>query len=286
MESTIDDIVVEIRMLLTARTRAVLLVEGSSDARLYAKFMIESVHVVDCRGKDNAVAALQEFDAESPAKVLAIVDADYWNIDESAISSPNVLTTDGHDAEMMIVKSNSFESVLRELGSKDKIDAFLSANLEYDIRSVLLARLLPLACLRYMSHSEGLNLRFEGLELSAVAERKTLLINESALLGRVLAKTRATHMRIASLERKLREYASRLRSTDMYQLCCGHDFVDLLALALRSAIGSQNNEDTKRHRIEMILRVSFDARSFQETDLCSKVLLWQENNGVSLLKKW
>jgi hypothetical protein len=72
-----------------------LIVEGSTDKRLYQWFMAEDrCRVIDAQSKKNAVEALAILEDEGVSGILAIVDADFQVLEEAQPSSANLLLTE------------------------------------------------------------------------------------------------------------------------------------------------------------------------------------------------
>ncbi len=79
---------------------------------------------------------------ENFQRILAIVDADFERL-ECLPNVPNLILTDTHDLETMLIQSPALDKVLAEIGSEEKITKFGK-----DIRSVLLQAGKPIGYLR------------------------------------------------------------------------------------------------------------------------------------------
>ncbi len=77
---------------------------------------------------------------------LAIVDADFDVVGNSTTLSHNLLYTDTHDLETMMIKSPALEKVLSEFGAKDKISVINKTG--KDARTLLIKCASPLGYLR------------------------------------------------------------------------------------------------------------------------------------------
>ncbi len=99
-----------------------LIVEGPSDSRLFKKFSDQSAcKTIPAGGKRHAIDAIDILDKRGLSGALAIVDADYFHLDRVKLSSKNVLLTDEHDLELMLLLSNALDNVLDEHASPAKL---------------------------------------------------------------------------------------------------------------------------------------------------------------------
>lgn len=156
-----DRIANRIRLLRTQSqyTGSFLIVEGDTDARVWTNL----VHSTKCRvenayNKDKAVQVLNILEQGNFAGVLAVVDADFDILEGTVPLSPNLLFTDTHDLETMLLKSPALEKVLLEHGSEDKIKSFGK-----DIRQTLLESAKIIGYLRWASLKFDYCLKFEDL---------------------------------------------------------------------------------------------------------------------------
>ena len=92
-----------VRMTRTQHPGAVMMVEGDTDMRVFKRFVKETdCLLIPAANKDNAIGALEILEKDNIKGVLAIVDADFWNLDGIKPDSLNVFLTDTHDLETMI----------------------------------------------------------------------------------------------------------------------------------------------------------------------------------------
>jgi hypothetical protein len=71
------------------------------------------------------------------------------------------------------------------------------------------------------------------------------------------------------------------RGEDPWQLCCGHDFVELLTLALRRAIGSAKGLTTDG--VGCALRLAYSSQEFNRSELSARIRSWEAENGFRVL---
>jgi hypothetical protein len=236
---TPDRIANKIRLLRTQHPGSFLIAEGDTDARVW-KSLVDSTkcRVENAFNKDNAVKVLNILEKDNFAGVLAVVDADFDILEETVLLSPNLLLTDTHDLETMLLKSPALEKVLREHGSTEKIERF-----PQDIRQTLLESAKIIGYLRWASLKFKYCLSFEGLAFNDFVEKKTLALNESKLIQTVKNKSQ----KLGLDEQQIRANMDSLKTDtqDMWYVCCGHDMISILSIALCKALGSFNSKEAR-----------------------------------------
>jgi hypothetical protein len=102
----VHDIANTVRMTRSLHKGAFLVVEGDTDARVYKRFVDDSrCKVIPAHNKDNAVEILEILEKDRFPGVLVIVDADFWHLEGIKPESLNLLLTDTHDLETMIIST-------------------------------------------------------------------------------------------------------------------------------------------------------------------------------------
>ncbi len=149
-----------------------LLVEGSSDKVFYERFIEKiSCQIIAISGKPSSkfkiISVLSILENSNFQGVLAIVDADFDHLESSATITPNLIRTDTHDLETMLLQSLALDKVMAEFGSEEKITKFR------DIRTALLEAGMPIGYLLWISKLDGLNLTFNDLEFGKFIDKKT-----------------------------------------------------------------------------------------------------------------
>lgn len=269
-----DRIANRIRLLRTQSlyTESFLIAEGDTDARVWknlvdpTKCRVEIAH-----NKDNAIKVLNILDRDNFPGVLAIVDADFWILEGTVISSPNLLLTDTHDLETMLLKSPALEKVLAEHGSEEKIQRFGK-----DIRQTLLESAAIIGYLRWVSLKFNYCLIFENLDFKKFVDDKTLALNKSDLIKTVKNKSQ----KLALDDREIQQNMDNLKTDDRYlwYICCGHDLICLLSIALCKALGSCNSQKVEPNVLEQNLRLAYESSYFRNTQLYAAMQQWEKTN--------
>jgi len=270
---TPDRIANSIRLLRGDHEGVFLIVEGHSDKLIYERLVNkQEVRVTIASGKNNAIKALSILEKEDNfRRVVAVIDADFSRIEQQIPDSNNLFLTDEHDLEMMLIKSAAFDKLLKERGSEEKIKAFTE-----DIRETLLKLGQEIGKLRWLSLRNKLDLKFEGLNFKNFIDQKNLSINIDKLIISI-----KNHSQKPSLdEQQIKQDLSVIsdENHDPWQLCCGHDFIDILAIALCKVLGTWNANDVKTEVLERELRLAYELSYFYQTQIYQLMVNWQSNH--------
>ncbi|MBN3899308.1 MAG: DUF4435 domain-containing protein [Nostoc sp. NOS(2021)] len=273
---TVDRVANQIRLRRSTYTGNFLLVEGSSDTNFYKRFVDQLVcELVETSGKPSskqrAIDILQILEKSNFQGVLAIVDADFDRLETLLYTSPNLLRTDSHDLETMLINSPAFNKVLSEFGSEEKIGKF-----NRDVRLVLLENGMSIGYLLWISKCDGLNLTFEGIIFSKFIDEQTLQIDEVKLIQEVKNKSQAFSLKDEDLRQQLNSQKSN--NHDPWQICCGHNLVEILSFSLRRVLGSNKAADVEPNSLERSLRLAYEEIYFRQTQLYLDIRIWESNN--------
>ena len=271
---TPDRIANKIRLLRTQSQYrgSFLIVEGDTDARLW-KNLVDSTkcRVENAYNKKNAVTVLNILEQGNFAGVLAVVDADFDILEGSVSLSQNLLFTDTHDLETMLLKSPALDKVLLEHGSEDKIKGFAK-----DIRQTLLESAKVIGYLRWASLKFDYCLKFEDLAFKKFVDDKTLALDESKLLQTV--KNNSQKPRLDEPEIRANMDSLKTDTQDMWYICCGHDMISILSIALCKALGSCSSKEVDPNVLEINLRLAYESAHFRLTKLYIAIQTWEQTN--------
>lgn len=254
-----------------------LLVEGSSDKIFYERFVDKSkCELISCMGRQpssklRAIEVLKTLENDNFHGVIAIVDADFDHLGVFTYSSPNLFRTDTHDLETMLLNSPALDQVIAEFGSDEKVAGFGK-----DIRAVLLEGGTPIGYLRWASQLDGLNLTFNGIGFGKFINEQTLEIDQLKLITEVKNKSQALTLDSKILQQRLLEQQSG--GHDHWQVCCGHDLVEILSFGLRKTIGSAKAADVEPSALERSLRLAYEAAYFWKTQIYLSIRSWENSN--------
>jgi len=251
-----------------------LIVEGEDDWNFYKTFVDKhKCQISSAYGKSIAIQVLSILEKDKFPGVLLIVDADFDILEGKFPSNRNMLFTDTHDLETMIIRSPALEKVLGEFGSEEKIGQ-ITRDTGKDMRAILLASSMPIGYLRWVSLREELSLKFEDLDFAQFINRETLTIDLSDFIR--VVKNKSQRHDIAGTRLKASMQDVKNDTHDPWQVCCGHDLICILSIGLRKAIGTWNASDVKPDILERSLRLAFEGSYFYKTQLYVSIQQWEK----------
>jgi len=251
-----------------------LLLEGDTDARFYRGLVEQNnCQIVNAQTKSNAIEAIQILEDDGFVGALAVVDADFMVVAGVLPQSSNIILTDGHDLEMMLVLSPALDKVLTEFGSEVKVQRFSEGT---DVRSALMDLAMPVGFLRWLSERDGLSLRFEGLGFNQFLDRATLQMDMRRLIVAVKNHSQRHDLRDDDLLAGI-EALARL-STNVAHVCCGHDVVEVLSIGLRRVLGTAGGTEVQAATVERALRLAYERAYFGTTPLHQRIRHWENRN--------
>jgi hypothetical protein len=269
----------ELRLRRSTHKGVFLLVEGGSDAKFYRQLIdSDQCQLVVALNRDMAISVLEILQQAPSDDVVAIVDKDFDELNRTLPDRPNLFFTDTHDLETMLLKSPALEKLIGELGSKEKLAKF-----GHDVRSVLLTTGCSIGCLLWISIQDGLNLKFEGINFQKFIDKEMLTIDELELIEEVKRKSQKLNLKTSELHQHLTE--KKTLSHDFWQVCRGHDLINILSIGLRHAIGTKNAKDVTAEILESNLRMCYEQIYFQTTQLHSSLCRWEADNPTYRILK-
>lgn len=277
---TLSDKANEIKMSRSQYKGSFLIVEGDTDSRLFKHLTDRDQR--ECKvkvagNKKDAKELLEILEKESFKGVLAIVDADFDRLQEQFIpNSSSLFLTDCHDIEAMMVKSRAFEKLLDEHGSEEKIAGFIKKN--GSLREVLLNSGEKIGYLRWLSQKDELSLKFEGLKFGGFVDKETLQIDLKKLVQEVKNKSEKHSLNQEEIIKKITDLSSS--NFDLWDVCCGHDLIEILSQGLGKAIGSERqHQDITAEKLEKSLRLAYEITEFKKTSLYKSIKDWESRNS-------
>ncbi len=278
-------------------TNSILLVEGKSDAHFFSHITIKAkCQIFSVSGKENVIRLIEEFNKKDASGVLAIVDADFTILEETSLITPNLLHTDTHDLETMMIDSPSLAMSLEEFALKDRLAKFLEVGDIDNIHDRLLKTALPIGYLRWISLRENLSLKFsedehsnKELDFRKFIDEDTLAINISRFVRVIQTRTQEINKRQGKLSKpfltdiEIQQKIEQItkENHNPWHVCCGHDLVAILAIGIRKAIG---NRSVEPDIIESHLRVGY-VTHFSKTRLYVSIKRWEGANSPFIILK-
>jgi hypothetical protein len=275
------DIANNVRMIRTTHQGTILIVEGDIDVRVYSKFIDEKLCVLTpAFGKDNAIEALSNLEKSKLTNILVIIDSDFWQLAGITPTSSNLVLTDSHDLETMIINSEAVEAMLSEFGKTSKI-----SRLSKPLREFLIDCALPIGFLRWLSspHKFHLYLKFDGLCFNRFVDKKTLRID----INKLIRETKINSKNRSLNENWIKSEIIKLYKMgyDPWHVCSGDDLIEILALGLSNIFGNERSRQMTPNALEGILRIAYSYSCFSRTQLYRSITNWEMiNPGSKVLK--
>lgn len=298
------DIASEILMLQSAHKGSVLLVEGDSDRRVYASFKHDECDIIVCDGKNNVLSAIESINSMKLKAVLGIVDADYDRINLTKLKKiKNILLTDTHDTETMIIKSHALDKILTEYASHHKLHRF-QLLWGKNPRDIIIYNCSILGYARWFALLHKLYWRFKGVDFLDFTSTDSLKVNIPLLIAAVAQKEpkerrskkkkrqqqnrkgKKIPLKEADLDQLVSELQQLIQTqVDPWQVSRGHDLVIMLYIGLKYVFGS--DEETQKldgpKELEKILRLAFDKHDFTKTNLYKDIKKWEKKQKQPVL---
>jgi len=262
-----------VRMTRQGQGGAVVVVEGGADAILFSQVLDNSsCNMINAFTKKNVIDSLIILDAEKIEGVLGIIDADFHRLLNIQLPSNNLLLTDTHDLETMLIVSPALELVLSQHGSYAKLN-----HLDKAIRQIIIDSALPYGFLRMISEKETLYLDFEGIKYHRYTDKKTLETDISKLIIAILSRSRKSKIDPERLLRRIRQLQKE--NNDHWQICCGPDMIQIISIGLRAKFGTNNAQQVHPEIIDKALRIGYTPAYFSSTKLYKLIKVWQKSNN-------
>jgi hypothetical protein len=271
-ELTPDALAAEVLFLRAqAPHSSIVLMEGDSDVRLFEHLLdIDISNFVNCFGRENVHLAMGIVEGAQISGVLAIMDADFARILNITYSSPNIVLSDYHDFEMVLLNSAALERLLTEDGSREKIMHVQSTK---SIRELLIEACLPIGCLRFYSMKTSSNLKFKGIRYRHLGRK--LKVNLDDLIKEVFDNSQI-HTGHDKAKAFIQGFS--FATVDHNQLVNGPDVMAALGIALQSLIGSRTSVYCSAPELESKLRMAFSLEDFLLTQTYAEIRAWERRN--------
>jgi Protein of unknown function (DUF4435) len=268
-EHTIANSIRQAKQILSS---TFVIVEGDTDSRVYKNFIGKNnCQMQVAHNKSNTIKALEILQKNNVTGVLAIVDADFDNLEAKNQNVANLFLTDFHDLECLILISPALEKVLAEFGSENKINKFSK-----DIRETLFEIGSFIGYFRWISLSDELNLTFEDLDFGKFIDKNNLNFSLDSSITTVKNKSQKLNIDNAHISQQINNLASQ--NHDRKQVTCGKDLVETLSLALQKVLGTNNSNSVTSDIIARDLRLAYEFEFFVLTNLYQNIKKWETQN--------
>jgi hypothetical protein len=264
----------QIRLVRHADKRAILLLEGETDARIFDRFIDHSSCDIEIGfGKKNVVGAIDLLEEEGFFGVVGVIDADFDRLLNVQYPLENLCMTDCHDLDLTIFSSSALKRYLAEHADEELVKAAFMSDLEA-LRNAMVTGALMLGYCRLVSERDNLRLYFkdmrhdqfigvdlttdEGVLAQTLIDRSTTRCSADQLKRLIAIETRVDH--------------------DIYQIANGHDVSAVLGIALRKLLACRRTAQTWASEVEAGLRLAFDWEALTDTTLYRCLRDWESTN--------
>ncbi|ABR54015.1 conserved hypothetical protein [Methanococcus vannielii SB] len=273
---TDDDVLNGIKMARRAHKKIPALFEGSTDIRVYEKFLnLDEIDTIDCYGKTNVLNVFKKAKKEFKG-IFVIVDADLSHILNNAPTEDGIIITDTHDLETLIINSECFDRIYEEFGLKrySKNDIL---NKAFDITK-------KVGCAKLWSLKNRKYLRYREIKLKQFMDQN-LGFDLKSYLDLVLKNSNYAYG--LTVDNILPNILSlfQSKSYDPFQISFGHDLVEALSILFKEKYGNKRGEHINELILDGTLRLSYSYEEFKSTKMYKKLKVLEVIWGMKILKE-
>ena len=263
----------EIRMQRSQHSGPFVVVEGRDDRLFYLQQVNpRSCHIKVAEGRAHVEDVIHILDDDGFEGTVGFIDNDFDVLEGQDLPSTNLIRSDYHDLECLLLESPALDCLLVEFGSAPKIEAC-----EEDVRALLLKAASHLGYLRWLSHRNGYGLKFDGLSLRACVDSRDLTVDAPELVRRVRNLSTGHVPSAGVLEDGVEQLAQE--EHDLWHVCSGADLIKILSIALTQKLGSNRHSIVTPDKLRSALRLAYTHQDFRSSTVHAGVLEWEERNG-------
>lgn len=274
-----SDVANEMSMMRSVFKGTFLVVEGSSDFRLYSKFIdAKNATIIIAHSKTTVIHAVEDLVRKrKDDAVIGFVDRDMDSL-LGKKNKPPVFSTDKRDLEATILSTPALDDVLAEYGDPTKLKEFVQ---RYGSVGEVIAKAADsVGLLMYISYRKGMNLSFKDLDHEKFIARDGLKVEFSKLVASVFANSMPQSYPRAAITEQLHHLCERWGPS--WDIARGHDAVAVLRLGLRYVFGSYNSRNLSDGELGGALRLAYNWEYFEGSDLYGESSEWCKKNGLAL----
>lgn len=259
--STYERIADRARLLRQSDARPIVVCEGPADERfLHRIFGGGRLIGIPAGSRSIVLSTALDLQATNLKRVVCLVDRDFDDtVAEHAVGTSSLCVYDQADLEGMLWFTPALDNCVMELASTEKLSAFGGVT---KLRNEAHRTMLPVQRLRRANALYGWGIKFDAVDFTKRIERKTLTLNISAFCDSIRPPDGPSKRDLvaAATDFELPECQATGRG-----LARGGDLLSFLAVALRSAVGSQNSKACTEDQMANHLRLSASADLLRST---------------------
>ena len=261
-----------------------LLVEGSSDARLFKKFCdLSECSIIPCTGRDNLFDAINELTRDNVQGVLGFSDSDYSPFVGYPETAGDIVYTDENDLELMILCSGVLKNIIAQFGNPDSVKLLVEKEGK-SIEELIFDSARVIGAVRLVARVKDWPMRFRDMKYR-FKDKNSYIISQKLTIQHIYGRSQKDlEVREDTVRSLVQEVLDS--NVDARELCCGHDCVRVLGRGLRKEFGKslQFNNEAGAKILEGILRVAYDWDHFKETAAYCSIKVWEADNGYRILR--
>jgi hypothetical protein len=274
-------IATSIRLHRESDSKAVIILEGSTDSRSYDDFIDKTkCRIIYSSSREKVIQILDDLKQTNFEGVLGIIDKESDCLDKLKWENSNLFYTDSHDLETMILASDAFIRFLNEFGMTNKKTKKDICGFTQNVRNYLVNATIYIGYLRWYSTPDKMNLQlsFKKLNLEKIFDKKNRNINFDSLINEL--KTISPECRVhdfSTIKMEILKHISG-QSFDPWSVCSGHDMVKVLTILLKTGLGNERCNGASSDCIDGALRLSYTYSHFQQTILYSSIKKYEDTH--------
>ncbi|MEV6194792.1 hypothetical protein AB0M19_20635 [Streptomyces sp. NPDC051920] len=258
----------ELRVDGLGPSKAVLVVEGPDDKRVFARHVADPAQILPAGGRRILLSAHESANDTQRQKIIFVTDCDYEVRRGSLRGAPDLVITTFTDMESDLLALGLVESVVLELVPRALESRAACNQISTRIRTRAEQLALPLGRLRMAAQPLGIPLNLDDIKLSRYWDPKTGSVNLTRLVD-------AMHSKVSSIIdfngwRKLIADAP-----EDIGMCHGKDLVRALAFLLKS---EYRVDGASVELVARIIRASLAGHHLESWEVIRRIKMWQEMN--------
>ncbi len=252
---------------------AFLLVEGKDDVRFWKSHRDKRCELIYGEGKKNVLGALGRLERDSVSGVLGVVDSDYDTFKASNESpsrpSRNLVVTDAHDLECVLLRSEALERVLAEHADDSKVRRFEDTN-GTTVREALLERALVFGRVRLVATLWNASEVMPEIRVHRFVDEETWDVDADSLIDAVADNSHRCR-------RTWKEETSKVLGEDPWFVARGHDMLEILRVGLKKVLGDMP-QNIGTSALAGNLRLAMSREWLEATKLWEGMRFWEDKN--------
>lgn len=262
-----------VKLLRQNYSGTILIVEGPRDFKIFQKFIIdENCKIFVGTGKPNTIEAIEKLNKENDYLVVAVIDADFWRLENIDSHAPNLIVTDLRDLDIMILYSRALRNFLIEFGDEEKIKA-----LSKPIFPFLLEKSKPLAILRWISSptQKKYGLTFDDeVKIDDFINKGDLSLKIDRMIQIILRGSSKTDLDPEEIKQNIQSFDCS--EINLLDFCHGHDMTKILYIGLKNVFGNKQSKRLDLSLLEINLRAHYGFSEFSKTKIFESLNHWEK----------